>query len=92
MFGSNPYAFGQGAQYPGGPFSLGQLPAYDPNAQGAPLSLGDPQQQQQQHHHGMNPLMMLSPLLGAFMSGHPNIGLGMISPALGISRALGLFK
>ena len=48
--------------------------------------------QQQGSHHGFSPWMMLSPLLGAFMSGHPNLGLGMISPGLGIARALGAFK
>lgn len=40
---------------------------------------------------GFNP-MMLSPLLSMFTSGHPNIGLGMISPGLGLARALGAFK
>lgn len=49
-------------------------------------------QQQHGHHGGMSPLMALSPLLGMFMSGHPNMGLGMISPALGIGSALGMFK
>jgi hypothetical protein len=54
--------------------------------------LGSDFMQPKQQHHGMNPLMMLSPLMSAFASGHPNIGLGMISPALGIARALGAFK
>ena len=55
--------------------------------------LGQNFMQPQQHgHHGFNPLMMMSPLLGMFMSGHPNLGLGMISPMLGAARALGAFK
>ncbi len=67
---------------------FGGLPSFggfDPNAMGG--GVVDPRKKKK----GMNPLMMLSPLLGMFASGHPNIGLGMISPGLGIGRALGAF-
>jgi hypothetical protein len=52
----------------------------------------DDEEEQKKKHGGFNPLMMLSPLAGMFASGHPNIGLGMISPLAGGMRALGLFK
>lgn len=48
--------------------------------------------EEEKKKRGMSPLMMLSPLAGMFASGHPNIGLGMISPLAGGMRALGLFK
>jgi hypothetical protein len=72
----------------GGTPLLGQMMNPGGGLTGAPMQPG----QHGGHHGGMSPLMALSPLLGMFMSGHPNFGLGMISPALGIARGLGAFK
>jgi hypothetical protein len=73
----------------GGMFGGQQQPQPQPQM-GQGQQTGQPDQQD--HHGGFSPWMMLSPLIGAFASGHPNIGLGMISPGLGIARALGAFK
>lgn len=95
-FGSLPQ-FGGGSMYPGGPMTMagptgfsGQMPfgmSGVPQIQDGGMFGNDPKKKK-----GFNPLMFLSPLAGMFMSGHPNIGLGMISPGLGIARALGAFK
>ena len=87
-YGYQPFDFSQFQQPMGGSQMLGQ------GLLGGGMAPTDPTQQQQGsgHHKGLSPLMALSPLLGMFMSGHPNIGLGMISPSLGIARAMGLFK
>jgi len=52
----------------------------------------DPNDPRKKKQQGFNPMMFMSPIAGMFMSGHPNMGLGMISPGLGIARALGAFK
>ena len=75
---------------PGGMFGGGQMPQFGQLL--AMLQQHNPDDEQKQRHGGMNPMMAMSPLLGMFMSGHPNLGLGMISPGLGIARALGAFK
>jgi hypothetical protein len=60
---------------------------FSPGAMGGGMFGAPPKKKQ-----GMNPLMMMSPLMAMFASGHPNLGLGMISPGLGLARALGVFK
>jgi hypothetical protein len=89
MGGQQTQPTGQLPSY-GAPQTQGQLPPMGGQMTpgggmgGAPMQGGG--------HHGFNPMMFMSPLAGMFMSGHPNIGLGMISPGLGIARALGAFK
>ena len=86
-FGYQPYDF-SGLSGPSG--FTGMNPML---GQSLLMQMQQPQQPDPQHgHHGMNPLMFLSPLMAAFGSGHTNLGLGMINPALGIARALGAFK
>lgn len=88
-FGSLPQ-FGQPQQGMAGPGGFaGGMPQFGGFGAGM---FGAPPEDEEKKKRGMNPLMMLSPLAAAFGSGHPNIGLGMISPAFGIARALGAFK
>lgn len=86
-FGGFPQ-FGDGGMG-GGPMSMAGPSGFAGDMPGGMFGAApmDPKKKKQ-----MNPLMMMSPLLGMFLSGHPNIGLGMISPGLGIARALGAFK
>jgi hypothetical protein len=72
---------------------MGQIPAMGAQpSQMQPAPGINPMMGQHRGGGGFSPWMMLSPLAGAFASGHPNIGLGMISPGLGIARAFGAFK
>ena len=73
----------------GGLPSFGQQ-GFDSSQFGSGMFGADPTDPRKKKQ-GFNPMMFMSPLAGMFMSGHPNIGLGMISPALGIARALGAF-
>lgn len=57
---------------------------------GSPMMM--PKQDDEEHKKMLGMLPMMSPLAGMFMSGHPNLGLGMISPGLGLARALGAFR
>jgi hypothetical protein len=71
----------------GGMFG-GQQPAMQSVAQMPPMGQSDQLQSDQQHRHGgLNPLMLLSPLMGA----HPKLGMSLLSPAFG-ANLLGAFK
>jgi hypothetical protein len=100
----SPLFQGQGSIFQGvGQPQMGQMPGQGvPQVPGQMSPLGgqvlgqmNPMAGQPQGgggHGGFSPWMMMSPLMGLFASGHPNLALGMLSPGLGIARALGAFK
>lgn len=86
-FGQNPM-MGQPPSFQQNPI-MGQLPSYGqmPSLQ-QPLGMAFNQQPQQQQHHGMNPMMLMSPLLAGSHSMLPAMfGIGGL-----LAKHFGAFK